>query len=672
MAETLSPNPTLGQKQRLRIQSPTSPFFLGSNDDQLERAQARAARAAAIRRKSLALSQPLHSNSDPCLNKRQILDLFQNCIKLASENKINQKNTWELNLIDHLTDIIKVEEEDDAETNFQKASCTLEAGVKIYSLRVDSVHSEAYKVLGGMNRAGQEADEQGYNTNQEGANIESGHEEGKKETNKKLSPLSTLESSFEVLNVKKFDAAFVVDPLYRQTTAKFDEGGAKGLLMNNLGVYGRCRVLFDSLEVPAKCMTSQNQPDFSDTVDLSFARDCIEQMVLDLRVKDEISPTLRTIVNQFDESNRRPTDFQLHDQNSAADLDPAFNGEKGFDKEEYENCTSWSDDHDDQTVVADLDCNDEDPSFPSYPQENEAFPSPDRDMDDRFENVDGYLFLSLGFSSKQNAWAGPDHWKYRRSKVSEVHPISEDGSTVKTRQPRSKKQAEVDLNFTNSLEEKMLDIFSLPKNPKSLLLPESRLPCNTKLPEDCHYEPEDLVKLFLLPNVKCLGRRTKRFSGKYGSRDQYNECESFPSWDNGSVCGDDSGDYEGDLHSDMEDSNTLITQPRQVNKIEVQYDKTSKQVDVQALKITLWDHVQESVKLPFQGQKDTVSFRSILADFPSECNAAANISDISPHLCFICLLHLANEKGLSIQSFPNLDDLAVRLPHVGDSLKGTV
>jgi hypothetical protein len=35
-----------------------------------------------------------------------------------------------------------------------QASCTLEAGVKIYSLRVDSVHSEAYKVLGGINRAG--------------------------------------------------------------------------------------------------------------------------------------------------------------------------------------------------------------------------------------------------------------------------------------------------------------------------------------------------------------------------------------------------------------------------------------------------------------------------------------------------------------------------------------
>ncbi|KAJ1393808.1 Condensin complex subunit 2/barren [Sesbania bispinosa] len=643
MAETLSPNAAVGQKQRLRIQSPTSPFFLGSNDDQLERAQARAARAAAIRRKSLAVSQSLQANSDPCLNKQQILDLFHNCIKLASEN---------------------VEEEDDAETNFQKASCTLEAGVKIYSMRVDSVHSEAYKVLGGMNRAGQEAEQ---DTTLEGVNTESGQEESRKETEKKLSPLSTLESSFEVLNVKKFDAAFVVDPLYRQTTAKFDEGGAKGLLMNNLGVYGGCRVLFDSQEVPAKCMASQNQHDTSDTIDLSFARDCIEQMVLNMRVKDEISPTLRTIVNQFDEDNRRPTDFQL--QNSTEELHADFNCENGADREEYENCTTWNDDHDDQTVVADLDSNVADPSFPSYPQEDEQFPSQDLDMEGRFENVDGYLFLSLGFSSKQNAWAGPDHWKYRKSKVSEVQPTSEDGTTQKTRQPRSKRQAEVDLDFTNSLEKNNSDIFSPPKNPKSLLLPESRLPCNTKLPEDCHYQPEDLVKLFLLPNVKCLGRRTRRVSD--GSREQCNEYDSFPSWDNGSVGGDESGDYEGDHHSDIEDPGTLITQPRQVNKIEVQYDKTSKQVDVQALKITLWDHVQESVKLPSQGQKEIISFRNLLGNFPSECNAAANISDISPHLCFICLLHLANEKGLSIQSCPNLDDLAICLPHVGDTISGT-
>lgn len=87
MAELLSPN----AKQRVllpRIQSPTSPFLLGSNNDQLERAQARAARAAQVRRKSVVATQrgDVDTDADPCLGKQQILDLFRNCIKLASEN----------------------------------------------------------------------------------------------------------------------------------------------------------------------------------------------------------------------------------------------------------------------------------------------------------------------------------------------------------------------------------------------------------------------------------------------------------------------------------------------------------------------------------------------------------------------------------------------------------
>ena len=45
----------------------------------------------------------------------------------------------------------------------RQASCTLEAGVKIYSTRVDSVHSETYKVLGGLNRTA--GDENGNGEN---------------------------------------------------------------------------------------------------------------------------------------------------------------------------------------------------------------------------------------------------------------------------------------------------------------------------------------------------------------------------------------------------------------------------------------------------------------------------------------------------------------------------
>ncbi|KAL4620088.1 hypothetical protein ACB092_06G128100 [Castanea dentata] len=648
MAETLSPNP----KQRL-LQSPTSPFFLGSNDDHLERARARAARAAKVRRISV-VSPPPRGSSDPdkFLGKHQILDLFRNCIKLASENKINQKNTWELNLIDHLTEVIKVEEEDDAETNFQKASCTLEAGVKIYSLRVDSVHSEAYKVLGGMNRAGQENEQ---DATEDDANVDIGQEGGhsKKETERKLSPLSTLESSFEALNVKKFDVAFAVDPLYHQTSAQFDEGGAKGLLMNNLGVYGGCRVLFDSLEIPGKCTSCENQHDKSDTIDLCFAKEYVEQMVLNMRRKEEISPTLRDIVNQFDEDNRRSSDLYSSGQKSAENVDVAY--EPDFVGDAFENCGTWNYDHDDQASVADEGPIYAESTNPNYHEENEPF-SFEPNMDDRFEKVDGYLFLSLGLT-KQNAWAGPDHWKYKKSKVLEDDPAAKNESPVITKRPRNKKQAEYDIDFTKALDEVMPDVFAPPKNPKSLLLPGNRAPSNIKLPEDCHYQPEDLVKLFLLPNVKCLGVKGRKCSDL--SRQQCDDYGPLPSWDDDSAFG---GQFDdGNHHSDVEDSSTFVSQPRQVNKVEVQYDKTSKQVDVQALKETLWDHIQESPKMCPQGLQEVASFRQILASFPTDCKAAATISDISPHLCFICLLHLANEHGLSIYDNSNLDDLSIRL-----------
>lgn len=153
--------------------------------------------------------------------------------------------------------------------------------------------------------------------------------------------------------------------------------------MNNLGVYGGCRVLFDSLEIPGKCTSCENQHDKSDTIDLSFAKglllffiygvsglyliieefssnnncvlflftEYVEQMVLNMRREEEISPTLRDIVNQFDEDNRRPSDLYSSGQKSAENVDVAY--EPDFVGDAFENCGTWNYDHDDQASVAD-------------------------------------------------------------------------------------------------------------------------------------------------------------------------------------------------------------------------------------------------------------------------------------------------------------------------------
>ena len=71
------------------------------------------------------------------------------------------KNAFGLHLIDYMKDLLKQSQKDDSGTNFQVASCTLDAGVKIYAYRVDSVHSEAYKVLGSLGRVVENENENG-------------------------------------------------------------------------------------------------------------------------------------------------------------------------------------------------------------------------------------------------------------------------------------------------------------------------------------------------------------------------------------------------------------------------------------------------------------------------------------------------------------------------------
>ncbi|OMO83525.1 Condensin complex subunit 2/barren [Corchorus capsularis] len=663
--------PSLRERAQMlkRLQSPTSPFFLSSNNDQLERAQARAAaRAAAVRR--FVTVAPPPPPSEPCLSKDQITELFQNCIKLASENKINQKNTWELKLIDHLSEIIKVElGEGDAETNFQKASFTLEAGVKIYSFRVDTVHSEAYKVLGGIFRAGQE---DGQETIVEGDNINDreGHSHNKKESEKKI--ISTLESSFESLNAKKFDVAFAVDPLYHQTSAQFDEGGAKGLLLNNLGVYEGCRVVFDSFEVPGKCKTGSFQNNNLDMIDFSFAKESGEMMVANMLEKNEICPTLKVIRYHFREDQRSSGTFDVG-QKCDISFYTADAYEAALFDDSLGNDDAWNFDHDEVSSVVNEGSN-VDPTSHHHHEENETYASYEPDPEDKFDDVAKFLFQGLGFTSRQNAWAGPNHWKYQSFKGSEEIPATNVKSTLTTKRAKRKNLKEDDVDFTTGLGTEMPDIFLPPKNPKLLLLPANRAPCDNTLPEDCHYQPESLVKLFLLPDIMCLGKRRRRrhlgfcdvenvsknVENNHSSREQNIDFdEGLPSWDNESLLG--SQVIDGHL-DDVGNLDDLVSQPCQVNKVEVQYDKISKQVDVQTLKETLWDHMQGSLEGAEEAKKDAlISFKHVLATFPFNCQAAA-IEDISPHLCFICLLHLANEHGLKIQDLPSLDDLSIHLP----------
>ncbi|CAO3628471.1 unnamed protein product [Cunninghamella blakesleeana] len=161
---------------------------------------------------------------------------FEEWIKMATDNKINAANTWNFALIDYFHEMTFIRDGDSI--NFQRASCTLDGCVKIYTSRVDSVASETGKLLTGLADSSKDG----------GDDIDMDGEEGTERRIRRRANRSEtiLLKDFSSIALKKLDVDFSVDPLFKKTSADFDEGGARGLLLNHLNLDQDCKIIFDS------------------------------------------------------------------------------------------------------------------------------------------------------------------------------------------------------------------------------------------------------------------------------------------------------------------------------------------------------------------------------------------------------------------------------------------
>lgn len=116
-----------------------------------------------------------------------ILANFEEWMKMATDNKINAANSWNFALIDYFHDMSLLKEGDGV--NFQKASCTLDGCVKIYTSRVDSVATETGKLLSGLADSGNNKKKKGENEEGEESEEEIEDEDGvvRKKPKKKVS-----------------------------------------------------------------------------------------------------------------------------------------------------------------------------------------------------------------------------------------------------------------------------------------------------------------------------------------------------------------------------------------------------------------------------------------------------------------------------------------------------
>ena len=113
------------------------------------------------------------SSSPAPLDRENLGEVYRQAIRMNAENKINAGNSWGLKLIENMDKLVHGDDDGGAAgggagasgggggehggggatgVNFTKASCPLDASVKIYGYRVDDVHLTSYKVLHNLNR----------------------------------------------------------------------------------------------------------------------------------------------------------------------------------------------------------------------------------------------------------------------------------------------------------------------------------------------------------------------------------------------------------------------------------------------------------------------------------------------------------------------------------------
>uniref|UniRef100_A0A8B9CCJ1 Condensin complex subunit 2 n=1 Tax=Anser brachyrhynchus TaxID=132585 RepID=A0A8B9CCJ1_9AVES len=656
------------------------------NDDERERRQRRRSRAADLQLGSteaaLGLVSSVPGQVDASLSavprwtNAQISDHYSTCIKLFTENKINTKNVFGLYLIDYMTDILK--QKDSELTNFKIAAGTLDASAKIYAVRVDVVHADMYKVLGGLGKDSIPTED---TESPKGEEDSAASGTVKRVQTKKKHSFKTIEQNLNNINVTDHNRRCEVDPMFQKTSASFDECSTAGIFLTSLRTQScHSKLLFDSEIVPLPSSATVTLPN------------CDPVTVTDLNLLLSQCIEKRPICSSLAGFQFTHWDAESHDESVSALLDKFKKSDQVF------NINAEIDSYveDGGPMLPDDDFNTESPrskvadeigeftenkSFRTVRESKRLDAVPFGEGDIRTMCL--HLSMKPGeysyFSPRTlSMWAGPDHWRFKPHHKSGV--VSEQQNKKKNAKKVFEVNFDEDIDFKTYFR-KTKAALTLKK---SIL--ESRNRKATTLPADFNYNPNNFVQLFLKPLVKLC--RLPEPGSSLDHEDEIGEYDYNNPNDTSNFCpavqaadSDDDNDpiqfmgqtedFNLNAHSEGQDEEfngvvgvdiamygelNLIAEPQKVNKIAIQYAKTAKKMDMKMLKQNMWDILLDTGKKQTlaeiedtEKEKDpsVVTGEKAFSDITKELLhrlPSTMVKNLSVPLAFTCLLHLANEK----------------------------
>jgi condensin complex subunit 2 len=363
--------------------------------------------------------------------------------------------------------LIKEESNQERGVNFQKASCTLDASVKIYSHRVDDTHASSHRILESLSRNGTHGEDN------EGAEPGSA-KVGTKSSSHRHNIADTIERNLENINSAVVEKVQTADPMFHKMSKAFDEGGAKGMLMVNLRMAPNSSSLVFNLEaINNEPEVQQPQaPPQAEVVDAAVevaTPDTVEAVaslpndssIIDISTlilksgftymdlaKMTICPALdeyrKTLGIQDDSTGSVTTEFVTEQLSLVATSEPVVNSSSS-PVQQNNDVMDYGDDDNGYGFEC-YDDNDDD--VPVAPQETRKSYTPNRrlsgapkldwdelpqtrvpfggssepEVEQLESNIDTgiagitsnneYNFFDMNMISKSNAWAGARHWKF--------------------------------------------------------------------------------------------------------------------------------------------------------------------------------------------------------------------------------------------------------------------
>ena len=375
---------------------------------------------------------------------------------------------------------------------------------------------------------------------------------------------ATLASSFTSLQLKKFELEFSVDPLFKKASADFDEGGAKGLLLNHLAIDSTGRIVFDSSDDTGDAIAEGDNTKRSNAreagervVDVNEASTEHSEVTMELKPSDidinalgtKFFPDLRIL----DEQDICPSLKNFDLGNPAGSLDiPFLKASEDFRQEREDAVDGGLGDQtgifldgdnvagfeDDDGVLGGFHVGAE----AAFGEGGEAWAkSAAMEVQTHFGNMvcdegaigdreageearvgefvpDGNPYaislhqkrteaghediLSYFDNALRKDWAGPEHWRIRR--IKDVHKTSAPA------QSKRKEKEPFEIDFTSPLSPALVEMLYTPAiSHAAISLPKSQWKSKTRnlLPDDKHFNSRQLLRLFLKPKARMSSRR---------------------------------------------------------------------------------------------------------------------------------------------------------------------